>query len=278
MTRHSYSLLLLLTLSLPATAQSKPAGPAWPKVTEGQKEQLNIWITRVVRGAAGEAELAEQSVVGFGAGAVPILLARFGDSDKEKAGNSALVRVLDQLLVKEHGPLLVPLMADKRVSARRYGAQKLFQFAHQDLKPAFQKMQGDADAEVALAGSLGLARLGDISCLDALVTPTAKDWKKKGADIREAVKGVKGNPATLKLMEMLAKDDATMKTAALRLLAVAGTKDAVIAIKPYLDKEQGQIKKEAINALRGIVDGDPPLEDLSIFDAIELAKQWKTRT
>jgi HEAT repeat protein len=207
-----------------------------------------------------------------------MLLARLGDSDKDKAGNVALVRVTDQLLAKEHGPLLVPVIADKRVSARRYAAQKLFQFAQDGLKPTFNKMRTDADAEVALAGSLGLARLGDLSCLDSLIAPTAHDWKKKGNEIREAVKGLKGGPATLKLMEMLAKEDATMKTAALRLLAVAGTKDAVMAVKPYLDKDQGQIKKEAINALRGIVDGDPPLEDLSIFDAIEMAKQWKGRT
>jgi hypothetical protein len=32
-----------------------------------------------------------------------------------------------------------------------------------------------------------------------------------------------------------------------------------------------------INALRGIVDGDGPLEQLSSFEAIEMAKKWKSR-
>jgi hypothetical protein len=37
------------------------------------------------------------------------------------------------------------------------------------------------------------------------------------------------------------------------------------------------VRVAAINALRGIVDGQEPLEELSVFGAIELAKTWKVR-
>ncbi len=33
----------------------------------------------------------------------------------------------------------------------------------------------------------------------------------------------------------------------------------------------------AINALRGIIDGDPPLDKLPVFEAIERADKWKSR-
>ena len=45
----------------------------------------------------------------------------------------------------------------------------------------------------------------------------------------------------------------------------------------HLDSDDNQVRVAAINALRGIVDGQGPLEELSVFGAIELAKTWRAR-
>jgi TPP-dependent pyruvate/acetoin dehydrogenase alpha subunit len=48
-------------------------------------------------------------------------------------------------------------------------------------------------------------------------------------------------------------------------------------VAPYLDSEDNSIRVAAIDALRGIVDGDGPMEQQSVFRAIEMAKLWKLR-
>jgi len=53
--------------------------------------------------------------------------------------------------------------------------------------------------------------------------------------------------------------------------------DAIAIVKPQLDNTDNSIRIAAINALRGIVDGDLPIANLPVFEAIELAKKWKTR-
>ena len=44
-----------------------------------------------------------------------------------------------------------------------------------------------------------------------------------------------------------------------------------------LDDDDNSIRVATINALRGMVDGDLPVEQLSVFEAIEMAKQWKSK-
>ena len=65
--------------------------------------------------------------------------------------------------------------------------------------------------------------------------------------------------------------------AGLRLLAGCGDASALAAVGRHLDSSDNSIRIEAINACRGIVDGDPPLARLSAFEAIEVAKKWKGR-
>ena len=59
--------------------------------------------------------------------------------------------------------------------------------------------------------------------------------------------------------------------------SVLREKDAAGIVKPYLDAETHNVKKAAINTLRVIVAGQEPLEKLSVFQAIEMANEWKKK-
>jgi len=61
------------------------------------------------------------------------------------------------------------------------------------------------------------------------------------------------------------------------LLSLCGTKASFPYIKPLLDSGDASLKKAAINACRGIIENKPPLGNISVFDAIDLAKKWKER-
>ena len=63
----------------------------------------------------------------------------------------------------------------------------------------------------------------------------------------------------------------------LRLLRSVGTKDKAALIGRFLDHDSQAIKKETINALRVVVDGDEPLEKLPVFKTIEMANHWRSR-
>jgi Holliday junction DNA helicase RuvA subunit len=72
-------------------------------------------------------------------------------------------------------------------------------------------------------------------------------------------------------------DDRKATVAALRMLAGCGIKEDAGRIKVLLSNEDNSIRVATINALRGMVDGDGPLEDISAFEAIETAKKWAGR-
>jgi len=65
--------------------------------------------------------------------------------------------------------------------------------------------------------------------------------------------------------------------AVLRMLAGCGEKEQAGRLRGFLDDEDNTIRVTAINALRGMVDGELPIEDLAAFEAIEMASVWKGR-
>ena len=51
----------------------------------------------------------------------------------------------------------------------------------------------------------------------------------------------------------------------------------LLRVKPFLDSNDNSIRIAAINAVRGMADGEGPVADLPVFDAIELAKKLKNK-
>jgi len=125
--------------------------------------------------------------------------------------------------------------------------------------------------------ALSLCALGDPAGLPALFDLSLFSFLERRAELLEAAAGVKGPEATVWLLERLEKGPAPEKLACLRLLALAGTREAVRPIAAYLDHENHTLKTEAINALRSIVDGRPPFKHISVFDMIRLRQEWQGR-
>ena len=114
--------------------------------------------------------------------------------------------------------------------------------------------------------------------LDYLLVRAAKDWKDLRASLHVAAGGARGPEATEQVFTWMKGRSSKEIIAGLHVLAGCGDPESAPArIRPYLDAEHAQVRTAAINALRVIVDGDPPLERLSAFDAIERAKRWKAR-
>jgi hypothetical protein len=258
---------------------------AWPKPADA--EQVKTDIERVVRASApGMAEGGHDGLVAAGASGVPLVLERYG-RERDEDAKKRLFDILVETTGAEHTRLLAKEFGSKLVPVRTFALWRAARFPDVEIKKdadaawlRVSKMGDKADAEERYAAALCAASVGSIVGLPALwdATTTPKEWDKKKGELRAALEGARGKEATTWVLAKLDdKADRKVKVAVLRMLAGCGDKDSAGRVKPFLSDEDNSIRVAAINALRGIVDGDPPIENLSAFEAIEQANKWKGR-
>jgi hypothetical protein len=271
-------LLLVAALALApmSPAQETPARPSWPPLPAAQAERAKQLFANLAGNAKELHAGAETELQAMGAAAAPLLMARL--SDHATNINAPLLRVLQRVTEPAHAPLLAREATSRKTVLRRFAYQRLAVFHQADLAPVFRAALRDRDEEVVFAAQLGLAGLGELEFMEAVFARCMKQWNEVAPLATAALAGARGEAATRWTLERMATGGTQATVAGLRLLRTLGVREATSGIAPFLDSEQHNIKKEAINALRAIVDGAPPLDELSVFDAIELAKEWKKRS
>ena len=272
--------LVLAAFAATTHAQSKPqqiaAAQSWPKLDAKTQERLSVLWENLLRKEDELTKKSEQEFVSIGAGAASYLLNKLTDSENKNC-NETLFRVLDQITAPPHAALLAPFARDKRVCVRRYVVGRLALFHDPASADVFKAAAKDKDAEVVYRAQLGLLGLADKSALEPVLTRCADEWGDVGELTLKAIAPARGIELGNAALRRVDEGDAKLKIAGLRLLRALGTKSHAHGIAIYLDAEDNAIKKEAINALRVIVEGQPALEELSVFEAIEMAKEWKKK-
>lgn len=254
---------------------------AWPKPQK--KEQITTDLDRVVKASIPEmAEGGHQGLVAEGTAAVPFVLERYG-REKDDEVLARLKAVLMEITKPEQTRLLAQDFAHKDVLHRTFALWRCAAWPDAQIKPlaeaAWAKVvkQGEkADADERYAAALCTTASGSLAAFDAVFEIAQKSWAKKGGELRIALEAVRGPEPTKTLLGRLG-GERKAKIAALKMLAGCGDKSAVGPLKPLLDDTDNEIRVVTINALRGVVDGDSPLDQLSAFESIEMAKKWKER-
>lgn len=269
----------LLALALPAQT-SKPAKlNDWPKLTQKQQDRLqeilkNLNQKNDALHAANRDELVE-----MGAGVVPTLLSRL--TDNATNFNDKLVPTLERIVRPEHAALLARSSGDPKLAVRRFVFDRLPRFCDREMAPIFQKGLKDKDPEVQFLAALGLLAIEDVASGDLVLARCNTEWADNAVRIEAVLRPARGDTCTKwalgKLSAAQKNGEKGAQVATLRVLRYVCTKEAAGALKWGLDSEDHLVKKETINALRAIVDGAAPLEELSVFQAIEAAKEWKGR-
>jgi len=261
----------------------------WPVIPADKAATVKTDIERLRKAGTPEmAEQAEAALVGAGAMVAPGLIAAMG-KERNVEARLRIEAVLDRVTSAEHTRLLAPSFADKSRDVRTWALARCAAFPDSELAKAAQDALGKARAALAkdekleggavelYAAALCATAAGSHEGLDVLGRSAVSDWGKKGVEIRAALAAVRDGESTKFALELLAKGERKQQVAALNLLAGCGTKDALAAVKSQLDSTDNSIRVAAINAMRGIVDGDLPIANLPVFEAIELAKKWKER-
>lgn len=257
----------------------------WPEPRDDR--QLKVDVARLRKANTEEmGTQAHHGLVAEGAAAAPALLNALGKEKGEDA-RERILDVLDEITGAPHTRLLAKEFGDKSDVVRIWCLQRVAAFPDPGVREAASQAlaraenaaeKGKSSEEELFAAALCATSAGDLAGLPRLAKRAEEDWKDSGAAIRTALESVRGKDATAAYRELLQSDKRPVIVAGLHLLAGCGDREtAVPLVAPFLDNTDNTLRVAAINALRGIVDGEPPLDKLPVFEAIELAGEWKKR-
>lgn len=278
------ALLLPLVCGAAGAAADDPVErlEAWPELTDEARIEKDVARLRAANTEAMGTE-AHAALVADGAMVAPLLLKALG-KERDADARARIVAVLDLVVGAPHTRLLAEWFDDRalqtRVWTRRTAARHPdpgLAAAAASAWKAVEKQKKKADPEERWVTSLLLTSTGDVSQLEVLLARAGEDWKRSGALLREVFAGLRGTEAPAALAASLADAGRKQASPALRLLAACGSEAELRHVAPFLDSDDNTLRVDAINACRAIVDGEAPLERLSVFEAIELAKKWKER-
>jgi hypothetical protein len=260
-------------------AQDQPAKPAakaaWPKLDRLQADRVEQLLQNF---KLDNPELHEKSLdelVALGPGAAPLLIARLSDAKSNL--NAKISSVLDQVTAKEHADLIAEETKAKVAARRRWSVGRLVEVRADDMAALYGKALTDKDDETAYRAAVGLASLGDAKGMDKVFARVVADWKGAQPWLEKTLPPGRSEAVSTWLIGKLGSETFADKVAALRLFRSLGVRAHAIKVVPALDSSDHGIKKEAINALRVVVLDEPALDDLSVFQAIEMAKQIKSK-
>jgi HEAT repeat protein len=290
----------LLSGALPAVVPpplSAPLGPQDAEQASGEDEELppieppppltavqDAKLERALKKLRNDNETyrvkAEAGVIEFGRGAIPALLdASHTDNEAMQQG---LVNCLVALADLRDRDTVEECLESDRAVLRRFAVRKTGDYGLDDLHEKLVPRLEDQDEEVAFEAALALVRNGRDEGLP--LAARAFQAGREGA-VLEAVAGVKDKGTHRPLAELLTVDPkrekrdpegaAQERLAAVRLLHAIGDEASERLLLTALDDKHNVVQREAIDALRHLLEGASPLEATSIFKQIEEVERLK---
>jgi len=271
----------------PAEEKTPERLEAWPTL---DKEAARVAKTDIVRlRKARTPEMGQQAAAGLieaGAAIVPDLLPKLA-KERDEDARERILTVLNGVTDARHTRLLAPYFEDRSPDVRVWAMRRAAVFPDPDLRPLAEKTLARVDAlrtkkkppspdEVYAAGLIATSS-GSTAGLAHVYERARKDWKDLWREMRAALEGARGTESTAMVIGIMNEADRRGKITCLRLLAGCGDASARGIARPFLDNSDNGLRVAAVNALRGIVDGEAPIERLSVFEAIERANKWKAR-
>ena len=280
-----------LARCVPGPGQEKPVRlEAWPTLEAEAAKGLKLEIEKLRRATSPEmASAADAALRAAGAGVVPELLPTLG-KEKNPEAQKRIEAVLHALTGPEHTRLLAKEFQHKAVEVRIWTLERTAQLPDAELvEPAEQALLRARAAHAKAKGEDRLLRreleaaglcatgAGSLAGFDVVEKIACEQWNARRTTLRTVLASVRGSAAAEKSKVGLDSKERTRIVGALNMLSACGTQENTGWIAPFLDDSDNSIRVAAINACRGIVDGQDPIENMPVFEAVELAQKWKAR-
>jgi hypothetical protein len=288
--------LLILPVCLPPHSVQgvapESAGPAevqpikrlteWPKADDLSDLRKDIRRLRAAR-TPEMVEEAHVALVKAGGAAAPHLI-RLLDREKDKQTLRHMRGVLEAITSVAHTRLLSEYFEDRSPIIRIWALSRCATLTDPGLRAAVQsvlkkiKARGKkADPDERVAATLCLVSTGSEKTLEQVIELVGKDWKRWGPTTLLALEAVRGKAATERVSALLSEKERNRQLLGLRLLGGCLEKERAPIVLPFLEGSDNGLRIAAINLLRQTIDGEPPLDRLPVFEAIERANKWKIR-
>ena len=282
---HGAAGLLLALLVAAAPAQKPAAAPAtppaaagkladWPALKDTDKDKVMALAGQFRKPDTKLHEPAHKALVALGAGAAPLLMQQC--ADRQDGINTQLFAVFDEILQKDHAALMARESKKPRVELRRYLVRRLCRFGDKDLVPYFESMAKDADPETAFFAQLGAFAQGRAAQLPTILDYCRTGWAGVAPTVAEALAPARSLELAAPVFDAIGQKGPVEQMTGLRLLRHLMVKEQGILLHRYLDAGEHTVKREAVNTARCLF-GEAPIENLSVFQAIEQAKQWRAK-
>lgn len=281
------ALALAALLALPAAAQDATPAPP-PELPAAKAQALEREIAKLRNNNDPGRAKAEAEVIAYGRGAVPLLV-KAGHSTHE-GQRRGLVTCLLAVTTDDDRLLVAELLSSPHVALRRFAARKAGELRRPELLEPLHPLLADADEAVRVEAALALVSNGREEGLPVAAPAMAGPLRER---VQAALKGVagKGNHAnvgallTIDPQREREEPDVTSRErlAAVDLLHAIGDQAAIDWLLRALDDSHNVVQRNAINALRDLLEQSGPMQGSSVFQQIkeaerirEVAKQKRT--
>lgn len=273
------ALLLPALLSLPAVAQDAAPVPP-PELPAAKAAALEREITKLRNNNDPGRAKAEAEVIAYGRGAVPLLV-KAGHTVHE-GQRRGLVTCLLAVTTDEDRQLVAELLASPHIALRRFAARKAGELRRPELMEPLQPLLADPDEAVRVEAAIALVSNGHEEGLPVAAPAMAGPLRER---VQAALKGVAGKGRHDNVGAMLKIDpqrereepDVTSKErlAAVDLLHAIGDQTAIDWLLRALDDSHNIVQRNAINALRDLLEQSGPMQGSSVFQQIKEAERIK---
>jgi hypothetical protein len=291
---HACAVLLLFAAAHAQTPKPVEPEPAqepkasWPELPAKENERVLALIRKLETANEADSAKAQATLAAYGPALVPHLLRRLALPRQSDDAIAAVTRTLDAIVTDEHAALVAKATEERALPTQRWALRWLTLHADDRWREVYARHAGGAatdgakpaaarDEELAFCADLALAALQDKEALARVIEICHTQWRERGEFVGKVLPKARGREMASWVIRQMRPNDERSRVTGLRLLRSLATQEYAGAIANYLDSGESSVKREAINALRAVVDGAPPIEELSVFSAIEQAKQWKER-
>ncbi|MDG2149666.1 MAG: HEAT repeat domain-containing protein [Planctomycetota bacterium] len=272
-----------------------------PALTSAKIQKLGRSIKKLTSKKTKARLLAEEDILEFGRGAIPVLIEEAVTTSPYK--QLSVQRCLIALADLRDWDLVEATLDSPQVALRRFAARKAGELQLEHLIERLIPLLEDEDSEVRLEAAVTLARLGSESSLGALAQAYTQIFRLEqddeadqsdeaveslldaGVRIRACLPGLAevGNHANLiarlksdpKLEKTNPDEAALNRQSAIAMLLTIGDGAAIAGISRALDDTHNVVQRDAINALRELLEDQPPFSGGSIFQQINEVKRLK---
>lgn len=263
-----------------AAAADLPPVEAPPALTVVQAEDLGR-LVKLLRADKAEYRAAmEARVLAFGRGAIPALAkaATTNHPGQMDAIDNCLVALADA----RDRDFTTECLASKLPVLRRFAAREIGQLGQASLLDGLLPLLADADEVARNEAALALVAGGREEGLDVLVLIFKSTWRERVLAALPGVAGKGDHAPVAHRLELDARREreepevaAKERIAAVELLHAVADGAAQSLLVRALDDKHNVVQREAINALRDLLEHKGPLEGSSIFQQITEVKRLK---